>query len=346
MIAEKDFPEGVPSAGGGTFEGPGGMAPAFAPGGPLDPLTPAMTEEYFQSVEQGAIQQGAFQPGFIGSGAPGDPMLGAGAPRDTPYPTSSIAAVGGAGAGSTVYPTPSNQGLPGHGTTPGRFQPGGGVHLPSTGQLPTQRPGTGRDPGFLARIVPVSGDVSRIIPVSGSGGEVAPPIQPSPPGVGGGPVIPPGRPGTRPPNPDLPGTVEPPIVIPPTEGGGPTYGKPKGLKTLPMPKDKVPPEGPPKPPGQWVTLDAGRGQPPAWAFIEDASTAGGDTGLTPEPKKTPGTLPTRPGPSGEKGHYVPVQLPYDVQPIDAQDEMVWAWVPNIDATYGVKEEEPPKPQPK
>lgn len=347
-----DKNRGVPAPGGGEFVGPGGQAPAFAPGGPEDPESPAITYEYFEVRDPAA-----FQPGFIGSGAIGDPAK---APQEMGYPTSqptvatpgfyptSLAAIGGAGAASSAQISQQNPGLPGHGNTPGRFQPGGGVSLPQPGQLPTQRPGR-QEQGFLAHIIHMEGDVSRIIPVTGQPGQPLPPTQPGvpgqplpptnpfPPGVGGGPVLPPGV--------TEPGFPTPPIVIPPWEGGGPTSGKPKGLKTLPMPKDKVPPEGPPKPPGQWVTLDAGRGQPPAYAFIEDSST-GGDSGLTPEPKKGgASTLPTRPG-AGEKGHYVPVQLPATVQPVSAEDEMVWAWVPTIDHTYGVKEEEPPKPQPK
>lgn len=303
------MPEETPAPGGGVFVGPGGQAPPFAPGGPEE-------------------DTGIYTTTFYDSGGPLFPPP--------------LSAVGGSGAPAINYPQvqqQSNPGLPGHGTTPGQFQPGGG--MPQAGTLPTQRPGR-QETGFLARIVPVSGDVSRIIPVSGGsvgGGPVMPPSipgQPLPPTVGGGPIIPPSV--------GEPGFPTPPIApVPPTEGGGPSQGKPRGLKTLPMPKDPHPPVGPPKPPGQWVTLDAGRGQPPAWAFIED-SGPGSDDGLegVPTPKPVGGT--TKPPAGGEKGHYVPVQMPYYVQPVSDGDDVTWAWVPTIDDSYGVKEPEPePKP---
>lgn len=343
-IGSTGFGEGP----GANIVGPGGQAPPFAPGGPENPY-PASAG----MPPPNAKDESAFQPGFLGSGAigsglvPGQPGF-MGYPTTQPttnipgfYPTS-VAAIGGAGV-----PTGAPQGLPGHGTTPGRFQPGGGVsNMPQAGTLPSQRPGQ-REAGFLARITHVSGDVSRITPVASGGGlggpGVMPPIALPPtipgqgPGVGGGPIIP-----GEPPSVGEPGFPTPPIVIPPDFGGGPTQGKPRGLKTLPMPKDKQPPSGPPKPPGQWVTLDAGRGQPPAYAFIED-SGPGTDDGLEgPQPKGgKPGTLPSRPpgSTSGEKGHYVPVLLPYMVQPTGEDSEPTWAWVPTIDDTYGVKEPE-------
>lgn len=309
---------GAPSPGGGSFVGPGGQAPPFAPGGPENPYPPS-AGMHLPNPEQ-PPGSAAMQPGFMGSGAPGS---GPGMqPMQYPMPMSSVGGIGATGQ-------PQQSGLPGHGTTPGKFQPGGGTRGQMQPQGPgrnpqmqqgppqqqsqrPQKPPAGEpDEGFLARIIP-----------QGEGGEG---------GDGGGP--------------------EPPI--PPEEGGSVTKGKPRGIRTLPMPKDKEPPEGPPKPPGQWVTLDAGKGQPPAYGFIESEDPTE-DSGLEPAPKKHKdkkegaalgGAQKPKEGNEGEqKGHYVPVQVP-GKQP-KASDEPVWCWVPTIDDTYGVKheEKEPEKPQ--
>ena len=107
----------------------------------------------------------------------------------------------------------------------------------------------------------------------------------------------------------------------PISGSVPEYGpgKPRGLKPLPLPKDKKHPDGPPKPPGQWVTLDGGKGQPPAYGFIAHEES-GPDVGLG----KTTSFSTTK-----EKGHYVYVAV---------GEAPAWCWVPTIDDSYGVEPE--------
>lgn len=301
----------APSPGGGTFVGPGGQAPPFAPGGPENPYPPsAGMPPPNINLPPGSA---AMQPGFMGSGAPGS---GPGMqPGNYPMPPSTMSGTGGIGA---THPASIQQGqrnpksgLPGHGTTPGQFQPGGGVKS-QMGPQQTQQ-AQRSDPGFLARIIPMEG-----------GGAVTPGPEPVEPGP------------------------EPPI--PPDQGGSVTQGKPHGIRTLPMPKDKEPPEGPPKPPGQWVTLDAGKGQPPAYGFIESQDPSE-DSGLEGPPKKgkkegqpTLGGKPKEGSEGEQKGHYVPVQVPGKSP--KASDEPVWCWVPQIDEHYGVRheEKEPEKPQ--
>lgn len=255
-----------------------------------------------------------------------------------------ISAAGGAGTpgNPTTVPGPVLTGvltgLPGHGTTPGQFQPGGGVF-----QVPQPTPQQLAQ-GFMARIIPVTGGSAGTLPVPTPPplpGVPMPPMQPSPPGVGI-----PSFPGQLP---SIPGMPPPTVgggpIIPPAEGGGTTHGKPKGIRPVAMPKDAQPPEGPPKPPGQWITLDAGFGQPPAYGFIE-AIFPGSDSGLGPTPKKpTPlgGTTKPTPPAGAEKGHYIPIQLPDTVNPTADAGDVVWCWVPTIDDTYGVKE---PEPEPK
>ena len=107
----------------------------------------------------------------------------------------------------------------------------------------------------------------------------------------------------------------------PISGSVPEYGpgKPRGLKPLPLPKDKKHPDGPPKPPGNWVTLDGGKGQPPAYGFIAHEES-GPDVGLG----KTTSFSTTK-----EKGHYVYVAV---------GEAPAWCWVPTIDDSYGVEPE--------
>lgn len=125
-----------------------------------------------------------------------------------------------------------------------------------------------------------------------------------------------------------------------------------------MPKHHQPPEGPPKPPGNWVVVDGGKGQPPAWGFVEASATGGGeDTGLEPSPKKSHGgagsygssqqgasTGTGKTGSGQEAGHYVPLDVPR-AMPVNDEEEMepVWCWIPLIDNEYGVKHEAEPKP---
>lgn len=146
------------------------------------------------------------------------------------------------------------------------------------------------------------GEVDNELPGGGGGGlHPMPPIAelPSLPGI---PVQP--LPPTRP--------------KPPAVGGG---GKPAGVPILPMDPSYKPPTGHPHPPGDWVTLDAGKGQPPAWGFIPKDDGLGGGDG------------PNIPAPTGgaSKGHWVPVgKAPKSGDP-------TWAYVPEIGPQYGIKQ---------
>lgn len=170
-------------------------------------------------------------------------------------------------------------------------------------------------------------------------------IKPVRSGGGGGeypdqglPPVEPGEPEPEPPEVGEPGFPTPPIHIPelpeipvhplpPTEPPAIGDGKPAGIPTLPWdPNWKAPTSGP-HGPGTWVTINAGHGQPPAWAFIpKDDGLGGGSEPPVPTPK-----------PAGAAGHWVPVGK----QPKAA--DPVWAWVPEIGPQFGVK---PPLPQPK
>lgn len=143
----------------------------------------------------------------------------------------------------------------------------------------------------------------------------------------------------------------PPPIMPP--GSGQTGAKPRGFRVLPMPERHRPPLEPPKPPGQWITVDAGKGMPPAYGFLTQTqeTEAGVDTGLegpsvhsgpySHERSSTTGR-PTGEK-SGEKGHYVPILLAGG-----NEEEPAWVWIPEIDAEYGVRryerEEEREKPR--
>lgn len=364
------LPTGVPAPGGGEFVGPGGQAPPFAPGGPENPYPasagmPPTLPTYFDQREEEERQR----YGNIYSPPQTHPFSPI---QNPPQPTQAMlqqkaadfkldqqrqqiraqtpqAAIGGAG----VYMPQANQ-------------------PPRPGQRPGTLPGQRLQQGFMARIIPVTGE--------GPGGGLEPgqPLPPQPPEVGipGFPTppinLPPLRPGERPPSPDVPGGPSqgpgfPTQPIQPTPPGRPESGqKPAGYKTLPMPKDHQPPEGPPKPPGNWVVVDAGRGQPPAWGFVTvEEAGGGGDTGLEPSPKKSHGgiggygssqagqsTGTTKPGSGQEAGHYVPLDvpraMPASLQVAEEEAEPVWCWVPLIDNEYGVKHAEPsePKPEPK
>ena len=250
---------------------------------------------------------------------------GAGQPTYTPFTDISISAAGGIGMG---LPTSQLQ----------QMQLQGVQNVPATKSSSS----------FYAQIIPIEGNP----PVIGGGPSVPPPvigggpIIPSPPVIGGGPSVPPVYPGQGLPNaPVYPGQGLPDAPVIPGQGLPPSHGmgKPVGFKTLPMPKDQAPPDSPPKPPGIWVTVDGGKGQPPAFGFV--AQESGSDSGLEPTPKKK--ERGGAPPPSGikppseheQKGHYVPLDVPV-VTPVSTSD-VIWCWIPEISSDYGVKEPEPP-----
>lgn len=204
-------------------------------------------------------------------------------------------------------------------------------------------------------------------PVYPSGGPIPPPVDPGggnppgggpgqPPTVGGGPAQPPGlHPGGGPimpptgPPPQLPELPGHPVTPLPPSGPPPvvSFGKPGGIPILPSDPNQKPPANPPAPPGTWVTLDAGKGQPPAWAYIPQDHGLGG----APPPVGPPGAPVVTPQggappPSGAPaGHWVPVGTAPSAQPKDggAASEPTWAYVPEISAQYGIK---PPAAGPK
>lgn len=226
----------TPSPGGGIFEGPGGQAPPFAPGGPENPYPPSagMPPPNITQPPGSA----AMQPGFMGSGAPGS------IPGNYPVPPAGLSPT----FGGTVptHPVSSPQGQPGY-------------NLPK--QQSSQSSGGSR---MTATQNPQQGPMSGV--------------------------------------------------------------KPRGIRTVPPPEGKHPPKEPPEPPGQWVTLDAGKGQPPAYGFIQQKDESSTDTGLGDDSEKKP------PKPHEQKGHYVAVQGRQD-------DDPIWCWVPEIGADYGVKHEQ-------
>jgi hypothetical protein len=163
---------------------------------------------------------------------------------------------------------------------------------------------------------------------------------PLPPFANTGPVLP-----TRPVDPGWGvGPVLPIPPIPPSVGGS---GKPSGIPIAPMDPTHTPPTGPPTPPGTWVTLDAGKGQPPAWGYVPHDSGLGGG----PPPVASPGPVPPQPptvspAASGQvKGHWVPLGKPPVATPqggAPAPSEPTWAFVPEIGPDYGTKPVAGPK----
>jgi len=141
-------------------------------------------------------------------------------------------------------------------------------------------------------------------------------------------VIPPGTPpGYHPSHPIvLPGEPSHPIVYPPAPPR--SGGKPRGFpvkKTLQM-GDEAPKNGP-GPFGAWVVIDAGKGEPPAFGWLEAE---------TPFPSNPTSQLP-------EGGHWVAIDLatPKDLEYHPA----TWVWVPEIDDDFGKSQQGQPKPTP-
>ena len=163
---------------------------------------------------------------------------------------------------------------------------------------------------------------------------------PAPPVIGGGPIFP-----------EFPGVPIQPL--PPGGAGGGTppvvsHGKPAGVSVLPADPSLTPPTAPPQPPGVWVTIDPGHGQPPAWGFVPKGSGAGTppDTGLPPvagHPLPTPPGGPPTVTPAGgapaptPTGHWVPLAT------ASPKSATTWAWVPEIGPQYGLT---PPASGPK
>lgn len=180
--------------------------------------------------------------------------------------------------------------------------------------------------GFFARITPL-----RKPP--GSPGTPENPIELPEPGEPEEPEV--GEPGFPTPPihlPDLPDEPVhplPPITPPVVPPGG---GKPAGFPTLPMDPAWTAPTAPPHGPGTWVTINAGKGHPPAWAFVAQ------DDGLAPAPASGP---PTAPPTGAAAGHWVPIGPAKQPKGEDVKDP-VWAWVPHIGADYGVKPAAQPK----
>lgn len=201
----------------------------------------------------------------------------------------------------------------------------GAADLPANVRMPppvTSRQTQGRLPGRVPG------------PFQPGGGQPKMPQQPMQP--------PPPQRMQQPMNP-MPIPQPPPIQPPPT--GQQTGAKPRGFRTLPMPERHHPPTDPPQPPGQWVTVDAGRGQPPAYGFLAQSQEveAGVDTGLEGRPSHTGGarsgeygsTSKASGAKSGEKGHYVPILLSA-ASSAEVEMEPAWVWIPEIDAEYGVR----------
>jgi hypothetical protein len=149
--------------------------------------------------------------------------------------------------------------------------------------------------------------------------------------------------------PELPGHP----VLPIAPGGPPPavgWGKPGGVPVLPMDPSWKPPVNPPQPPGFWVCIDAGTGQPPAWGYITHQTPPGPkppDHGLggppvagnplPPTPPTPPVAVPAGGAPTpGPAGHYVPV----GIDAPKSGGEPTWAFVPEIGKDYGVKTASP------
>jgi len=183
-------------------------------------------------------------------------------------------------------------------------------------------------------------------PPTVGGGPIFPGQPPGlwPPTVGGGPMPPPPTIGGGPIFPELPGVPIQPL--PPGGNGGTapvvSHGKPAGVSVLPADPSLTPPTAPPQPPGVWVTIDPGHGQPPAWGFVPKGSGAGTppDTGLPPvagHPLPTPPGGPPTVTPAGgapaptPTGHWVPLAT------ASPKSATTWAWVPEIGPQYGLSQ---------
>ena len=217
-------------------------------------------------------------------------------------------------------------------------------------------PGGPTDPGYGQGHPfpphPGGGPIHPGQPPTIGGGPILPGQPPGiwPPTVGGGPMPPPPTIGGGPIVPELPGVPIQPL--PPGGNGGTapvvSHGKPAGVSVLPADPTLTPPTAPPQPPGVWVTIDPGHGQPPAWGFVPKGSGAGTppDTGLPPvagHPLPTPPGGPPTVTPAGgapaptPTGHWVPLAT------ASPKSATTWAWVPEIGPQYGLT---PPASGPK
>ena len=220
---------------------------------------------------------------------------------------------------------------------------------------------------YLSRMSPSSGTLAWITPIDPNRPDLPPGLNPPPGGYPGFPAPPGG--GLNPPPGGYPGFPAPPpsigggpifpelpgVPIPPLPPGGNggtapvvSHGKPAGVSVLPADPTLTPPTAPPQPPGVWVTLDPGHGQPPAWGFVPKGSGAGTppDTGLPPvagHPLPTPPGGPPTVTPAGgapaptPTGHWVPLAT------ASPKSATTWAWVPEIGPQYGLT---PPASGPK
>lgn len=172
----------------------------------------------------------------------------------------------------------------------------------------------------------MSKTLNWIEPVTGPGGGPTDPDYGIEEGTGPGNELPGGGGGgahPMPPIAELPSLPGIPVQpLPPHRPKPPSVGsgKPAGVPVLPMDPSWKPPTAPPHPPGDWVTLDAGKGQPPAWGFIPKDDGLGGGDVPTPKPS------------GGQAGHWVPVGKaePKTTDP-------AWAYVPEIGPQYGIKQ---------
>jgi hypothetical protein len=221
--------------------------------------------------------------------------------------------------------------------TPVSDQPPGAPDHGLPGQPPTVNPGPGspthpiapgggpsQGPGFPTHPIAPGGP-----PPTVGGGPITPP-----PTVGGGPIVPDLPPG-HPVQPLPPGHAP---VVPPGSG----VGKPPGVPIIGAPPDAKPPMTPPQPPGTWVNLDGGKGEPPAWGYVPQGAPVLPDHGLPggPPVAMPAGGAPPAPGPSAT-GHWVAIgSAAPPSQPDPKGSNPVWAWVPHIDATYGTKVAQP------
>lgn len=210
------------------------------------------------------------------------------------------------------------------------YPPSAGMPAPNV-SLP---PGSGAmQPGFMGSGAPGSQAYNPQNPQDPRDPRNPQPPQPIP-GQTSGPFSGPGfRPGQYPMptrQPVTGGPMQPGPMQPPQQSGI----KPKGIKTIPPPEGKQPPKNPPQPPGQWITVDAGKGLPPAYGFLPHESDESTDTGLGEDAEKKQQAQAGQ-KPHEQKGHYVALQMPK--KPGD--DEPTWCWIPEIGSDYGVKKEE-------
>jgi hypothetical protein len=95
--------------------------------------------------------------------------------------------------------------------------------------------------------------------------------------------------------------------------------KPWGFMLLPYPKDQTPPVNPPNPLalGRWIVINAGWGAAPVFGYLVV------ETGLenleASEASESKGNV---------KGHYVFIEI--------TSREAAWAWIPEIDSSFGMK----------